>query len=67
MVHGPDSAASCPNACASEFSLCIVGLAERTAAGVTLFRLEGGKIVESWNYDNALELEMQGGKRPPAT
>lgn len=37
---------------------------ERTAAGVTLFRLEGGKIVESWNYDNALELEMQGGKQP---
>lgn len=36
---------------------------ERTAAGLTLFRLEGGKVVESWNYDNALELEMQGGKR----
>jgi predicted SnoaL-like aldol condensation-catalyzing enzyme len=31
----------------------------RTAAGITLFRLKGGKIVESWNYDNALELAMQ--------
>ena len=35
--------------------------AERTAAGVTLFHLEGGKIVESWNYDNALELARQAG------
>jgi hypothetical protein len=34
---------------------------ERTAAGMTLFHLQGGKIVESWNYDNALELAMQAG------
>lgn len=29
---------------------------ERTVSGMTLFRLRGGKVVESWNYDNALEL-----------
>ena len=34
---------------------------EQTASGVTLFRLAGGKIVESWNYDNALEVETQAG------
>lgn len=34
------------------------GAGERTASGVTLFRLENGKLVESWNYDNALEIEM---------
>ena len=38
------------------------GGGERTAAGITLFRLEGGKIVESWNYDNSLELAMQSRK-----
>ncbi len=43
------------------------GGAERTAAGITLFRLEAGKIVESWNYDNALELAMRSGSRPAAT
>jgi len=31
---------------------------ERRVAGVSLFRLAGGKIVESWNYDNALEFQM---------
>ncbi len=36
---------------------------EKTAAGISLFRFAGGKIVESWNYDNALELHMQGGAR----
>jgi predicted SnoaL-like aldol condensation-catalyzing enzyme len=36
---------------------------EKTAAGITLFHLEGGKIVESWNYDNALELYAQDGKQ----
>jgi predicted SnoaL-like aldol condensation-catalyzing enzyme len=39
---------------------------ERAAAGITLFHLQGGKIVESWNYDNALELAMQSGTRPAA-
>jgi predicted SnoaL-like aldol condensation-catalyzing enzyme len=38
---------------------------EHTAAGVTLFHIQGGKIVESWNYDNALELYMQDAKKPP--
>ena len=39
---------------------------ERTAAGITLFRLERGKIVESWNYDNALELARHSGAHPAA-
>lgn len=31
---------------------------EQTASGMTLFRLADGKIVESWNYDNALEIHQ---------
>ncbi len=32
---------------------------EHEFAGITLYRLEGGKIVESWNYDTRAELLHQ--------
>jgi predicted SnoaL-like aldol condensation-catalyzing enzyme len=34
---------------------------EGTASGITLYRIEGGKFVESWNYHNALEYALERG------
>jgi predicted SnoaL-like aldol condensation-catalyzing enzyme len=35
---------------------------EGTASGIILYRIEGGKFVESWNYHNLLEYALEAGK-----
>ena len=39
---------------------------EERVSGIVLFRLEGGKIAEAWNYHNILEYAQQRGASPPA-
>ena len=34
---------------------------EGTASGIILYRIEGGKFVESWNYHNLLEYALERG------
>ena len=34
---------------------------EGTASGITLYRIEGGKFVEMWNYHNVLEYALEHG------
>jgi len=35
---------------------------EATVSGISLYRLEGGKFVESWGYHNVLEYALARGK-----
>ena len=35
---------------------------EETVSGISLYRIEGGKIVESWGYHNVLEYTLARGK-----
>src|SRR5215211_6269920 len=35
---------------------------EATVSGISLYRLEGGKFVESWGYHNVLEYTLARGK-----
>ena len=34
---------------------------EGTASGISLYRIEGGKFVEGWNYHNVLEYALERG------
>ena len=34
---------------------------ENTASGITLYRIEGGRFVEMWNYHNVLEYALEHG------
>jgi hypothetical protein len=34
---------------------------EGTASGIILYRIEGGKFVESWGYHNVLEYALERG------
>ena len=34
---------------------------EGTVSGITLYRIEGGKFVERWNYHNVLEWALERG------
>ena len=35
---------------------------EETVSGIILFRIQGGKFVEGWNYHNLLEYALERGK-----
>jgi hypothetical protein len=35
---------------------------EETLSGISLYRLEDGKFVESWHYHNVLEYALASGK-----
>ena len=35
---------------------------EGTVSGISLYRLEGGKFVEMWNYHNLLEYALERGR-----
>jgi predicted SnoaL-like aldol condensation-catalyzing enzyme len=35
---------------------------EETVSGISLYRIEGGKFVESWHYHNVLEYALARGK-----
>jgi predicted SnoaL-like aldol condensation-catalyzing enzyme len=35
---------------------------EETVSGISLYRIEGGKIVERWGYNNVLEYALARGK-----
>jgi len=35
---------------------------EGTVSGISLYRIEGGKFVESWHYHNVLEYAFARGK-----
>jgi predicted SnoaL-like aldol condensation-catalyzing enzyme len=35
---------------------------EGTVSGISLYRIEGGKLVEGWNYHNLLEFALERGK-----
>ena len=35
---------------------------EETVSGIILFRIQGGKLVEGWNYHNLLEYALERGK-----
>jgi predicted SnoaL-like aldol condensation-catalyzing enzyme len=35
---------------------------EGIVSGILLYRIEGGKFVESWNYHNLLEYSLEAGK-----
>jgi hypothetical protein len=37
---------------------------EATVSGISLYRIEGGKIVESWHYHDVLEYALARGKAP---
>ena len=34
---------------------------EGSASGISLYRIEGGKFVEGWNYHNVLEYALERG------
>jgi hypothetical protein len=34
---------------------------EETVSGISLYRIEGGKFVEGWNYHNVLEYALERG------
>ena len=34
-------------------------------SGITLYRIEGGKFVERWNYHNVLEWALERGMSGP--
>jgi len=36
-----------------------------TVTGIHIDRIAGGKIVESWNYSDMMEVMQQLGKKPP--
>ena len=38
---------------------------EGTVSGIALYRIEGGKFVEGWNYHNVLEYALEAGKAGP--
>ena len=38
---------------------------EGTVSGITLYRIEGGKFVERWNYHNVLEWALERGMTAP--
>jgi len=38
---------------------------EGTASGISLYRIEGGKFVEMWNYHNLLEYALGRGEAGP--